>query len=122
MDFAHVFDVESRSDALVVTPNRKIGNPAEPTVYAEWQEILNRISEGNVRHVVFDLKFVPYLGSAMIEAMLLIWKRIRPRAGRLVVCNISETAREVLELSKLPDIWSICDTREDALNAVQNGQ
>lgn len=120
MTFAHVFDVESRPDALVITPKRKIGNLTEAPVQAEWQEILNRISEGKIRHVVFDLKLVPYLGSSMIEAILLVWKRIRSRAGRLVVCNVSETAREVLELSNLPAIWSIYNTREDAIASLQS--
>ena len=117
---AHIFAVESQSETLIITPNRNIGNLSETPVQAEWQEILNRIAAGNVRHVVFDLKFVRYLGSSMIEAMLLIWKRLRRRRGRLAVCNASQIASEILELSNLPAIWSICESRDQALAAVQS--
>ena len=120
MAHAHIFDVESRSQTLIITPNRVIGTLADTSIQAEWQEILNRIAEGNVRHVVFDLSFSPYLGSVMIEAMLLLWKRLRPKNGRLAVCNASDVASEILELSNLPAIWSICDSRDEALAAVES--
>jgi hypothetical protein len=60
------------------------------------------------------------LGSVMIEAMLLVWKRIRPKNGRLAVCNASDIASEILELSNLPAIWAICDSRDEAIDAVKS--
>lgn len=120
MAHAHIFDVESRSQTLIITPKKVVGTLADATVQTEWQEILNRIAEGSVRHVVFDLTFSRYLGSVMIEAMLLVWKRIRPKNGRLAICNASDVASEILELSNLPAIWSICDSRDEAFKAVDS--
>lgn len=116
---APIFELESNAETLVIAPSQNIGSLVDTRIQAEWQEILSRIDEGHVQHVVFDLEKIPYLGSAMIEAMLLIWKRIRDPGGRLAVCNASAIASEVLEFSNLLAIWLICPSREEALAATR---
>lgn len=120
MSDSPIFDVESNAETLIVAPNQNIGTLVESHIQQEWQEILGRIDEGQVKHVIFDLELIRYLGSAMIEAMLLIWKRIRGSGGRLAVCNASVIAKEVLELSNFLAIWSLCSSREEALAAVRS--
>lgn len=120
MSDALIFDVESSAETLIIAPNQNIGSLIESRIQTEWQDILSRLDDGNIKHVVFDLKMIRYLGSAMIEVMLLIWKRIHKGGGQLAVCNVSLIAKEVLELSNLLAIWLICPSREDALDAVRS--
>jgi anti-anti-sigma factor len=110
-----IFDVSTRGDALVIAPLRNISSLAEDEVQSQWEEILGLLRDGNVKNVIFDFHGISYFGSSMLEAMLVLWKRIRPGGGRMAVCNVGPDAREILRLSKFDTIWPVCSSLEEAL-------
>ena len=59
----------------------------------------------------FDMVKVNYFGSSMLEAMLYLWKKINTEGGKMAVCCVSDTAREILELSRFDTIWPICQSQ-----------
>ncbi len=50
-----------------------------------------------------------------------LWKRVRSVDGQFAFCEVSEHEREVLELTRLDSLWSICPTRAEALAVVRAG-
>jgi hypothetical protein len=48
-----------------------------------------------------------------------LWKWVGNRNGRLVFCNLSEHEKEILEVAHLGQLWPICETKGEALQAVQ---
>ncbi|MCH7660315.1 MAG: STAS domain-containing protein [Euryarchaeota archaeon] len=112
------FETTIDESTIVVIPTRNITSLAENDVKADWDEVLQSMNEAGVRHVIFDFEKISYFGSSMLEAMLYLWKQIRPQDGKLAVCNVSKTAKEILRLSKFDTIWPVCGTREDAQHEV----
>ena len=54
----------------------------------------------------------------MLEAMLVLWKRIVDSGGRMAVCNASPTIRDILRVSRFETLWPVCDTLDSALAVV----
>lgn len=120
MTGASIFMVESAGNALVVTPQRNISSLAEEELQPQWEDILQRLRLPEIKHVVFDFAKLDYFGSSMLEAMLYLWKEINESGGKLAVCNVSETAGEILKLSRFETIWPICEGRDAALELVND--
>jgi anti-anti-sigma factor len=113
-----VFETVADGGTLVVTPSGSGGSLAGESLSVEIEEIMKRLDDGELKHVVFDFKEVPYFGSTMLGAMQATWKHVAPGGGRLAICNISNVGREVLQVSRFDTIWFICDSRDEALAAV----
>ena len=63
--FRHV----RRGDAMVVTPLRNVGSLAEHDVQREFAALRERVTSGEVRHVVVDFSQLSYFGSSMLEGL-----------------------------------------------------
>ncbi len=117
---SNAFSVDCERNTLIVSPLRNISSLAEEETKSQWEEIVRRIDDGEAKHVVFDFASIKYFGSSMLEAMLVLWKRIQPNDGKLAVCNVSDTANEILRLSKFDTIWPVLASREEALDEVNS--
>jgi anti-anti-sigma factor len=65
--------------------------------------------------VVVDLSGVGFAGSAALGNFVAIHRQARQRGGRLVLCNVDPTVREVLRASKLDALFEFADDRAAAL-------
>jgi len=113
------FACERADDVLVVSPLEDVGAADQDAVQADVAQLLSMLADADARHVVFDFYSVSYFGSAMLEAILAVWREVRSRGGRLAVCNLSDTERELLATVKFDSIWPIGATREEAMALVQ---
>ena len=118
MSQARIFDTQIENDTLIVAPRGDVSTLAGEDVHAELPELLNRLQSTDVKHVVFDLNKAAYFGSILLGVMSAMWGRLRPRGGKMAVCNVSETGVEILHVSKFDTLWPICASREEALNKV----
>lgn len=119
---ARFFESSIDGNVLIVNPLRNVGSLAEVEVLEDWEHVLSRLdSTGEpLSHVVVDFGKIEYFGSAMIEALLILWKRISVRHGRLAVCCCNGVCGEVLRLSRFDMMWPICPTLEEALGQVRS--
>jgi anti-anti-sigma factor len=65
--------------------------------------------------VVVDLAGVGFAGSAALGNFVAIHRQARQRGGRLVLCNVDPTVREVLRASKLDALFEFAGDRAAAL-------
>jgi anti-sigma B factor antagonist len=71
--------------------------------------------------VVLDLSQLRFFGSALIEALFRAWNHLKARpGGRLALCGLSSYCREVVEITHLDQLWSIFETRDEAVSALKN--
>ncbi len=118
MSTSPIFVVNLKRAALVIMPLRNISSLAEDELQSQWDDLLAQLRQPEVKHVVFDFEKLNYFGSSMLEAMLFFWKEINEDGGKLAVCSVSETAREILKLSRFETLWPIFDTCDEALDWV----
>jgi anti-anti-sigma factor len=115
-----IFAREACGNTLVLNPLIHLGSLHEPEIAHETQDLLDFINKSNPipTNLVIDLAQGDYLGTAMLGAVVKLWKRVSQRGGRLALCNVSENILQVLRVTKLHAIWPIYASRDQALAAV----
>ncbi len=117
---AGLFEIECRDDIVIVTPNADLGEFGYEQLDAESREALELLDRTtNKKNVVIDFSKTDYFGSTALGLFLKLWKRVRRRDGHMALCGLSEHEREILAVTKLDKLWSVCDSKEAALKAAR---
>ena len=114
----HIFARELHGNNLLLNSLMQLGSLNEPEIIQETAELLDLINTSQPTNLVIDLSQSDYLGTVMLSAVLRLWNRIAHRGGNLVLCNVSQKVAQVLRLTKLDTIWTICGSRDQAFRAV----
>lgn len=115
---AIVFEIEHVDDVLVVTPNADLRELDYQQIEQAGRKVLQTLAKNEARSVVIDFHRTDYYGSTALAFFLSVWRAVRNRGGHLAFCHVSEHEMQVLTLMRLDTLWSVCDTREEALAAV----
>ncbi len=118
MSHPKFFRVEQHGDTLVFSAVGSMGSLVEDDVREEWDALLKQLDNYNAKNAVIDLGALDYFGSIMLELLVVLWKRVSSRRGKLAICQVSEVGREILQTAKFHTIWPIVATRDEALAAV----
>jgi anti-sigma B factor antagonist len=116
-----IFSRETRGRTLILNPLIHLGSLHEPEIAHETAELLEMIvnrQSDEPANLVIDLAHGEYLGTAMLGAIVKLWKRVSQRGGRLALCCVSENVLEVLRVTKLYTVWPIYPSRDQALTSI----
>jgi anti-sigma B factor antagonist len=78
------------------------------------RELVRLVDEGQ-RSIIVDLTDATFIDSTMLRVLLNISKRLRPGGGELLVVCHEHNIRKIFEITLLDRVFTIFDTREDAL-------
>ena len=78
------------------------------------EQILDLIDSG-VRRLVVDLSDTQYLDSTALGVLIGGLKRLRERQGELRLASPQPRIRKLLEITRLHNVFDVCDTVPDAL-------
>ena len=101
-------------DKLILTPVERI----DSSVARDFEDFVQeRVSEGNVKLIV-DFSRLSFISSAGMRVLLINAKKLRIRGGgKLVLCNMRDSIREIFSISGFDHIITICGTLEEALDS-----
>lgn len=114
-----VFQFEQMDETAVLIPEQDLRELDFDALQSNSGALLDRLDQAHVKNVVIDFHKTDYYGSTALAFFVKLWKRLRQQGGRMAFCNVSPHEREILEATQLDTLWSICDSREDALAAVR---
>lgn len=114
------FTVEQADGIVIFSARGAIGGLVEEAVRAEWDALLNQVDATDAKHAIIDLGALDYFGSIMLELLVVLWKRVSAKGGKLAICNVSPVGLEILYTAKFDTLWPIVPDREQALEAVTN--
>lgn len=114
-----LFSSEQDGDVLIVVFGRSVPTFSDSQLLSEFEVLITAPREPQVAHVVVDFGQMPYFGSGMLEAILLLWNKIHPSGGKLALCNVSSVGQEILQVSHFNTLWPVCDSRQQALDVVR---
>ncbi len=100
--------------ALIITADGRL----DTTTAADFESKCMEIISSGDKNIVIDLKGIEYISSAGLRSILSVGKKVRSDGGNLVFCNLRGMVREVFEISGFSSIFTIHDTREQALEAL----
>jgi anti-anti-sigma factor len=89
----------------------RVDSTSAPTL----SERLSMVLSGKGQCAVVDLNTIDYVSSAGFRVLLLAAKRADDTDGKLVLCSMSSKLRQLFALSGFLDLFSITNTREEAL-------
>lgn len=71
-----------------------------------------------VKNVVVDLSRSDYCGSSALGLFVSLSQRCQDRGGRFALCGVSQHMREVLQVTGLVQVWTLCESLDEALHVV----
>ncbi len=95
------FDVQRGPDWIIV--RIKSFDPAEPDSPLLMERIWSLLEQHFTYRVVLELDQVPLLSSALVEQLLLLYRRIQEHDGVLRLCGLSPYNRRVLHACRLDE-------------------
>jgi len=78
--------------------------------------LLAELREKRIPRVIMNLRSVKYIDSSGIASLVEGLKASRDVQARLILCGLSKSAREVLQLSRLIKLFEIYENEEQALS------
>ncbi len=80
------------------------------------QQCLQWIDSGE-KQFIFDFSAVDYISSAALRVFLLVAKRLNSVDGKLRLCALNSTLRDVFDISGFSKLFTITANLQDALTA-----
>ena len=80
------------------------------------QKLFQAISEG-AKNMVVDFKDIDYISSAGLRVILKAFKALQREDGRIILCSMQKSVREILEITGIDSFVPTLDTMDDALKA-----
>ena len=68
--------------------------------------------------LVLDFGNVGNMSSSALGMLIMLHKRIREKGGQLRLCNIQPAIFEIFVITRLNEIFSICSSRQEAIEAL----
>jgi anti-anti-sigma factor len=115
-----VFEIGQEGDTLIVVPAVDLRELDYQRMEAGAKTILELLNGSGVKNVVLDFHKTDYYGSTALAFFLKLWTRVRRRNGRMAFCNVSAHEKEILQATRLDQVWPICSSRREALEAVRD--
>ncbi len=79
------------------------------------KELFNSLLDEGRKNFLFNLAGVPYIGTWGISQMISIWTSIRAKGGAMGLVAPGKTVRDVLQITKLDEVFPIYSTELAAL-------
>jgi len=76
-------------------------------------QIMEKVSETN--NVLLDLTKVDYVSSAGLRVLLMIYRQIKSKNGKVILVGVSEEIRDVMSMTGFINFFEMADNIDNAL-------
>lgn len=108
------FEINTINDSTIVF--KLIGKIISDTDFDDLQVEVNDAIGKNLKNVIFDLEELTHMNSMGIGFFMRTLTKSRIINGDLILCNIRGNVDKIFEISKLNEIYTICDSQVAAIN------
>lgn len=112
------FRLEWHGNTVVITPASNVEGMSWELIEQAAEIVMSPLRSQDSPMVVVDLSEVSYFGSVFLALLLRCHTAVKSRGGELVLCGASKMARELLKITALDTLWAIYETKDEALEAV----
>jgi anti-anti-sigma factor len=110
---AQVMEITGHRTADVVTLS--LSGKLDTTTAKTFEEkILGQIESGERRFVI-DLAQLDYISSAGLRVFVLAAKRLNSANGKIVLCSLKDSVREVFDIAGFTSIFSVYGSHDEAI-------
>ena len=76
---------------------------------------LTKLLEADASRLLLNFAAVPFIASSGLRVLLKVGQALKARGGKLHICCINDTVREVFQISGFDRIFNVFPSEEDAL-------
>ena len=87
----------------------------ETNIQVIGNQMFALVEDDGCRKVVLDFSNVEYLSSAALGNLIVMDKKVKAAQGQLKMCSVRPDILEVFKITRLDKLFSIFDSREQAL-------
>jgi anti-sigma B factor antagonist len=98
---------------VIATVNGDIDGKSAPRVQAE---LLAALQSGS--RLLVDMNGVAYLSSAGLRMLLLLYRQVATKKGKVVLVGVSEEIRDTMSMTGFINFFTLAETRETGLAAL----
>ena len=99
----------------------RCGGVVDAHTFDELDETIFSLLDSGVTCLIFDLEKVSYMSSAGIGVLIGAKNEAEGRGGRVALVNPSPTLKDVFEMMRFQDLFSIVQTEAEALTGAGEG-
>lgn len=99
------------NDTTVFDVNGDIDINSSP----DMREVFENLVSKKIMKVVVNLNGVSYIDSSGLATLVEMLKKTRSYGGKLRLSNLAPKVRSLFEITKLEQLFDICDTEEEAV-------
>jgi anti-sigma B factor antagonist len=101
---------------VVELTDRKILDEVSIAQIGEQLNVL--AAQQSVPKLVLDFANVAHMSSSALGMLIKLHKRVREQKGEVCLCNIQPAIAEVFAITRLNEIFRICESRQKALESL----
>ena len=109
------YQLETADQYSVVTLDAQLSNEQWGDIHEVGNQLVKRLTELKTKNLLVDLSAMEYIGSSTVALVLRLWKTVQEQEGALAVISKHPVVVEVLQISGLSNVWTIVDSRDEAL-------
>lgn len=109
------FDLTEQHAYVAVALNPKLKEMDWQAVEQATSELISRIEASPKAGVMVDLSRMDYINSGLVASLVRIWKAAQQKKGQFSLVSPNEFVTEVLQSSGLWNLWTVVDSREEAV-------
>jgi anti-anti-sigma factor len=102
---------ETINEATIVVITGRIDSATSKELETKLIPMIN----SGIRKMIVDFARVDFISSAGLRIMLLSAKKLKQAGGKMALCCLKDTIREVFDISGFSSIIPISPTRDEAL-------
>ncbi|MCB1200412.1 MAG: STAS domain-containing protein [Leptospiraceae bacterium] len=106
--------LEMKNQIAVLYLSGDVTGETEIDLISNWE----KIPIDNSPKIIVNLQKAEYINSAGIAALITLLNRVNDKNGSLVVSNLNDHFRKVIETVGLTDFIKVFNTEEDALAGI----
>lgn len=105
-----------KGEARVVSPIGRI----DTRTSHEFEKYIVGLLDGGGKMFVIDFASVDYISSAGLRVLLMLAKKLAGGEGKLVLCRLNASVREVFDIAGFTAVFTISGTEEEALAVIRS--
>jgi anti-anti-sigma factor len=93
----------------------KIEGRIDTTNFNDFETEINLLFNSGEKNIVFNCSGLNYISSSGLRVFLITQKKSISLSGKLHLCCLQPTIKEIFDISGFSTIFNIFDTQEEAL-------
>ncbi len=113
-----VIQIKRQGDLAIIIPASEVETMEWELIEQAAEIVLMPLKREPPAGVIVDLSQVSFFGSVFLSLLLRCHKLVKQQGGEMVLCGVSQRAKELLEVTALDTIWAIYNSRDEAIQAL----